>query len=1049
MLMLLTRRTLGGLLAALLLPAGLLTGPGPVAQAATGARPVAAAKLSAAARPEQTMTLLTGDRVTLRPDGSFAIEPGKGRAHITFSTSRSGGHLRVIPSDAMAAVAQRRLDRRLFDVTALLAYGYDTRGIGLPLLMTAPGKGAARTRSAAAAVPAGGRVTGRLASLGAVAMTQDRRQATTFWQGLVGTPGEPHALPAAIGTIWLDALRRPALDESVPQIGAPTAWQAGLSGQGVTVAVLDTGIDDTHPDLAGRVAARSNFTGGAEEGGEDDRDLYGHGTHVASILAGSGAASGGRYRGVAPDVRLLDGKVCAEWGCPESWILAGMQWAAADQHAKVVNMSLSGWGSQEIDPTEEAVGTLTAQYGTLFVVAAGNDGPYATTVGTPGSADAALTVGAVTKTDEIAEFSSRGPLPGGGGLKPDITAPGVDITAAISQPVTAEPASVSFGTQLWPHADDEVLTRTVTYSNSSSEPVTLDLAVTATLAGSAVPAGMLTVSSAQLTVPAGGSASATVTADTRLDVPDGYLTGVLTATSGSRAVRTPVVLNKEVESYDVTLNHLDGTGQPVQFVTDVFPHDGTAGTNLGGVGTITVRLPVGRYVLSSWVFARYERTMSLLVYPALTVTASRTVTLDARLAKTSTITVPRPSTVLAFADIAFTLQTPAGPISSGQGGYSWTAFLTADVGDGTPVEGFTSFISAVFAKEGTDADGYFHDSPWTYTIGHHEATSRLISGYQRTIADSELATLQTSLAGGDAMYADWYAASSSLPDFADATLGFYVTYRMPSTAIHYVNVEPGTRWRGHLDRRWTDPATGDFWSYPSVVSPWTAYQAGQAYGERWNNAVFGPVFPGPGDHDWNKGVTRTGDVITVDMPLYGDGAGRVDREEGLGTTVLYRDGTQIGKSTAAGQGSFPVPAGDAQYRLEVDAQRGTPFALSTKTRVVWTFRSGHVETAALPLSAVRFAPALDLFNTAPSSRAFTVPVTVTTQPGSSAGQLTGLTVDVSYDDGGTWTKATVQDGVVTVCHPEGTGYVSLRAMAVDSDGNRVEQTILRAYRYSE
>ncbi|MFD1326283.1 S8 family serine peptidase, partial [Micromonospora sonneratiae] len=83
----------------------------------------------------------------------------------------------------------------------------------------------------------------------------------------------------------------------------------------------------------------------------------------------------------------------------------------------------------EIDPLEQAVNTLTAQTGTLFVIAAGNDGGEGT-VGSPGSADAALTVGAVDRDDELAEFSSRGPRVGDEAIKPDVTAPGVDIVAA-------------------------------------------------------------------------------------------------------------------------------------------------------------------------------------------------------------------------------------------------------------------------------------------------------------------------------------------------------------------------------------------------------------------------------------------------------------------------------------------------------------------------------------------------------------------------------------------------------------------------------------------
>jgi subtilisin family serine protease len=92
-------------------------------------------------------------------------------------------------------------------------------------------------------------------------------------------------LAAGIDRIWLDGQRKVQLDESVPRIGAPTAWAAGYTGAGVTVAVLDTGVDASHPDLAGKIVAEANFTDAAST------DAVGHGTHVASTIAGSGAAS--------------------------------------------------------------------------------------------------------------------------------------------------------------------------------------------------------------------------------------------------------------------------------------------------------------------------------------------------------------------------------------------------------------------------------------------------------------------------------------------------------------------------------------------------------------------------------------------------------------------------------------------------------------------------------------------------------------------------------------------------------------------------------------
>ncbi len=106
-----------------------------------------------------------------------------------------------------------------------------------------------------------------------------------------------------------------------------------------------------------------------------------------------------------------------------------MEWAVGAE-ADVVNMSLGGGPTDGTDPLSVAVNELSDTSDTLFVVSAGNDGPGASTVGTPGSADRALTVGAVDRDESLADFSSRGPRLGDLAIKPDITAPGVDIAAA-------------------------------------------------------------------------------------------------------------------------------------------------------------------------------------------------------------------------------------------------------------------------------------------------------------------------------------------------------------------------------------------------------------------------------------------------------------------------------------------------------------------------------------------------------------------------------------------------------------------------------------------
>ncbi|MGW3247608.1 S8 family peptidase [Streptomyces sp. NPDC001070] len=164
--------------------------------------------------------------------------------------------------------------------------------------------------------------------------------------------------------------------------------------------------------MSGSIVGQADFTGSPT----GTKDGHGHGTHVASTVLGSGAASKGLRKGVAPDAKLLVGKVCDSNGqCPDDGIIAAMDWAA-HSGAKVVNLSLGGDATDGTDPMSQALNELSRTTGTLFVVAAGNKGPRSETVSSPGSADEALTVAAVDKQDQMAGFSSRGP--------------GVDIVAA-------------------------------------------------------------------------------------------------------------------------------------------------------------------------------------------------------------------------------------------------------------------------------------------------------------------------------------------------------------------------------------------------------------------------------------------------------------------------------------------------------------------------------------------------------------------------------------------------------------------------------------------
>ncbi|SPF04387.1 S8 family peptidase [Streptomyces sp. MA5143a] len=380
---------------------------------------VPAAAKSMDATGKHRITLVTGDRVIVDAKGRVVgMERAKGRERVPVQMRRVDGHTLVVPTDAAQMIASGRLDQRLFDITELdKAANRRSQRNGVKVIVGYTGTAS----TAKADVRDAGTLRHGFRTLNLDSVQTSAEETPDLWHAL--THG--NAVASGISHIWLDGVRKMSLDKSVPQIGAPAAWARGYDGKGVKVAVLDTGIDTSHPDLKDQVIAAKNFSTAATT-----RDHQGHGTHVASTIAGTGALSGGKYKGVAPGAKILNGKVLDDEGeGDDSGIIAGMEWAA-EQGADIVNLSLGGGDTPGTDPMEATVNRLSEEKGILFAIAAGNEGEQgAKTVGSPGSAANALTVGAVDGTDRLADFSSRGPT-ADGAIKPDVTAPGVGITAA-------------------------------------------------------------------------------------------------------------------------------------------------------------------------------------------------------------------------------------------------------------------------------------------------------------------------------------------------------------------------------------------------------------------------------------------------------------------------------------------------------------------------------------------------------------------------------------------------------------------------------------------
>lgn len=286
-----------------------------------------------------------------------------------------------------------------------------------------------RAADAARAVVAhGGRVSNRLELIDAVVATVPADGVGT----LTHDPRVSSVTPDYGIELQSDSFEGDAASTYPQSVRAPELWRAGVTGEGVGVALLDTGVSD-QPDLAGRVVGSADLT---TEG--NFTDTYGHGTFLAGLIAGSGRSSGARHSGVAPNADLVSVKVAgADGDTTLGQVLYGLQLidaSSARYNIRVVVMALAGPATDGPDPLVLAVERLWAD-GLVVVAAAGNSGPGPGSVASPGVDPYVITVGATDEAgtasaddDFVPEWSARGPsvygLP-----KPDFVAPGRSLVS--------------------------------------------------------------------------------------------------------------------------------------------------------------------------------------------------------------------------------------------------------------------------------------------------------------------------------------------------------------------------------------------------------------------------------------------------------------------------------------------------------------------------------------------------------------------------------------------------------------------------------------------
>jgi len=259
--------------------------------------------------------------------------------------------------------------------------------------------------------------------------------------------------------VVLDALHAPRLPQSVPLIGGDQAWSRGFDGTGVVVAILDTGVESTHPFLAGKVVEEacysSNVSGhsitlcpnGSTQqtgpGAGASCPLAGcwHGTHVAGIAAGNGGGAGVAFSGVAKGAQIMAVQIFSQFTnssdcggsapCVLAWtsdIIAGLEQVYSLRSARnfsSANLSLGGSSFTapcDSDPTKSIIDNLRA-VGIATVVAAGNDG-FTNALSAPACISSAISVGATTKSDAVASFSNTASFL-------SLFAPGVSIYSSV------------------------------------------------------------------------------------------------------------------------------------------------------------------------------------------------------------------------------------------------------------------------------------------------------------------------------------------------------------------------------------------------------------------------------------------------------------------------------------------------------------------------------------------------------------------------------------------------------------------------------------------
>ncbi|MFA1822289.1 S8 family serine peptidase [Virgibacillus oceani] len=1061
------------------------------------------------------VTLITGDKIEIQqfPDGRSAVNflPAEREGYVpNFEKMEINDEIYVFPEDIMEHIPDK-LDKELFNITKLVEQGYDDSQTNhIPIIITLNDRDSVQTMQSSLHTETGLSDSHVFSSINGVA-AEVSKDNTVFFKDILFTQNDlslqsTDLLDEQIEYIHLDQQVTVSLEDSVPQIGTPKAWEAGYDGEGITVAVLDSGIDEEHPDLNGKVVEAQDFTAD-----ETTQDLHGHGTHVASTIAGSGEASDGAQKGVAPNASLINAKVLNQYGSgPTSNLIEGMEWAA-DQGASIINMSIGSFPTDGTDIVSQAVNTITEENNVLFVIASGNFGPNSETVTTPGTADSALTVGAVDNADELASFSSRGPRIGDNGIKPEITAPGVSINAARSGEIEAEGGDEYYmeasGTSMaaphvagaaallaekWiemerdfspeelkaalvstaiphedysiyeqgagrldvesfisqdifsttptvhmgnlTHDDHEPVTETITYHNLSNEGVVLNVSLNITdQYGNPIDESMITFSEDELFIEANSTKSVEVILHPEYGTNGLLYGGNVTAQSGNdTTIHTPVGFYIEPEMFDLTIKAIDRNGDPadsssrasVANMEDISHYFEASLNDWDAAGEIKTRVPSGVYSIIALIDTDGEES-SFVSDLEFNIDEDSTLILDARDANPVVV------------DVEDEVETQSYRMSirrdmEKSGSYVQNLIMNEQVSVASTEEttmGEFNLLTNLELVSPSDIEG----NPYFYKILVTEERA-FPSEMHYDINKEDLAVVHNQYYGDS--FEEYGILQHAFASVFGSTAQPRYLHAGQERTEYFIpeDIEYRKSVLHHSGRR--------------LEGPRLNYQLGESE----SNWYKQPIRPG------NADVYREGDTLEVSIDDFAD----TDLHSGTGvgsSLRVYENDELIGEENWL-SGSFPLTLNDGEIKIEteVDASdQGPPFS-STWTR--WTFSSNSdddIQTIA-PMLFIDYDQELNLNNSAKRSdetaEEGVFHFEVNHQSGSNSNPIENANLWISYDDGNEWRKIDHVQPVgngqfeANLDHgnPKGSGFVSLKVEAWDTEQNQIEQEIIRAYR---